>query len=34
MTVSDVAETVFKVVNLDDNLVIEEIVLRPVEGDL
>lgn len=34
MTVSDVAETVFKVVNLDDNMVIEELVLRPVAGDL
>ncbi|MBN8705794.1 MAG: SDR family oxidoreductase [Bacteroidetes bacterium] len=34
MKASDVAETIFKVVNLDDNMVIEEIVLRPVAGDL
>lgn len=34
MSAHDVAETVFKIVNLEDNLVIEEVVLRPVKGDL
>lgn len=34
MTADDVAKAVFSTVNLDKNVVIEELVLRPVLGDL